>query len=61
MTGSDNSATVHWANWMATRTRSDTAGLLLHSLALVLRQQEAAPIVTVPILGVDNTLADMAS
>eukprot|EP00957_Ditylum_brightwellii_P144884 11035168-Ditylum_brightwellii.AAC.2 len=61
MTGSDNSATVHWANWIAAMARTNTAGLLLRGLALVLRQQEAAPIMTVLIPGVDSTMADMAS
>eukprot|EP00957_Ditylum_brightwellii_P131027 9994619-Ditylum_brightwellii.AAC.2 len=58
---SDNLATVHWSHCMAAKANTKTAGALLRGLALVLRECQAALILTLPVEVNNNTMANFAS
>eukprot|EP00957_Ditylum_brightwellii_P171069 13023374-Ditylum_brightwellii.AAC.1 len=58
---SNNLAMVHWSCRMTANASTKTAGALLSSLALILRECCPAPILTLPVEGKTNTVADFAS
>jgi hypothetical protein len=56
----DNTPTVSWTNKLSS-ARSAVAGRLTRALALRIHANEASPLISVSIAGVDNTMADVAS
>jgi hypothetical protein len=56
----DNTPTVSWTNKLSS-SRSRVAGRLVRALALRIHANEASPLISVSIAGVDNKMADMAS
>ncbi len=57
----DNSPTVSWIKKMASKSRSPTAGRLLHGLAFMLYCHHAGRLTTAHVPGKDNIMADIAS
>jgi hypothetical protein len=58
---SDNSATVHWARRMASRSGSPISGYLLRGFAHLLRSASMGPITVAHEAGKDNHMADFSS
>ena len=56
----DNTPTVSWTNKLST-SRSPIAGHLTRALAMRIHVNEASPLTSLSITGVDNTMADTAS
>ena len=56
----DNTPTVSWTNKLSS-SRSLIAGRLTRALALRIHENEASPLVSVSIAGIDNRMADMSS
>jgi hypothetical protein len=57
----DNPPTVSWIDKMVSKSRSPTAGRLLHGLAFMLYCHRAGRLTTVHVPGKDNIMADIAS
>lgn len=56
----DNTPTVSWTNKLSS-SRSQVAGRLTRALAMRIHANEASPLVSVSIAGVDNRMADFSS
>ena len=56
----NNTPMVSWTNKLSTYL-SPVAGHLVHALAMRIHVNEAFPLVSLSIAGVDNTMANMAS
>jgi hypothetical protein len=56
----DNTPTVSWTNKLSS-SRSSVAGRLTRALAMRIHANEASPLISVSIAGVDNRMADVAS
>jgi len=56
----DNTPTVSWIDKMASKSKSPTAGRLLHGLAFMLDCVHAGRLTTVHVPDVDNVMANIA-
>ena len=56
----DNTPTVSWTNKLSA-SRSPITGKLMRALAMRIHVNEASPLISHSITGIDNRMADMAS